>query len=71
MNQLDPVVTRLFVSLILHRFIKAEPEKSKQCSGLEGRATSSHFTRCQQQHSCKRPTILVFLGFKGAFDLTD
>ena len=74
---LTPVVTRLLASLILRRLTMARETltRENQAGFRPGRGCIDHiFTLRQvleQRHMYRRPTILVFLDFKGAFDSVD
>jgi len=74
---LTPVVTRLLASLILHRLsaVRESSIREQQAGFRPGRGCIDHiFTLRQvleQRHEYRRPTILVFLDFKGAFDSVD
>jgi hypothetical protein len=74
---LTPVVTRLLASIILHRLTAAREAytREQQAGFRPGRGCIDHiFTLRQvleQRHTYRRPTILVFLDFKGAFDSVD
>ena len=74
---LTPVVTRLFASLILRRLTPTRESqiREEQAGFRPGRGCIDHiFTLRQlleQRHVYRRPTIAVFLDFKGAFDSVD
>ena len=74
---LTPVVTRLLASLVLRRLTVARETLSReqQAGFRPGRGCVDQiFTLRQvleQRHTYKRPTILVFLDFQGAFDSVD
>ena len=74
---LVPVVTRLLASVILRRltFARESLTREQQAGFRPGRGCVDHiFTLRQileQRHVYKRPTILVFLDLKAAFDSVD
>jgi hypothetical protein len=74
---LTPVITRLLASIILRRLTEARETltREQQAGFRPGRGCVDNiFTLRQlleQRHTYRRPTILVFLDFKGAFDSVD
>ena len=74
---LVPVVTRLLASLLLRRLtaVRDSMTREQQAGFRPGRGCIDHiFTLRQileQRHLYKRPTILVFLDLKAAFDSVD
>jgi hypothetical protein len=74
---LTPVVTRLLASLLLRRLTAAREHltREQQAGFRPGRGCIDNiFTLRQvleQRHMYRRPTILVFLDFKGAFNSVD
>ncbi|KER31724.1 hypothetical protein T265_02092 [Opisthorchis viverrini] len=75
--KLTPVVTRLLASIVLRRLTVAREmlTREQQAGFRPGRGCVDQiFTLRQvleQRHTYKRPTILVFLDFRGAFDSVD
>ena len=74
---LTPVITRMLASIILHRLRAAREANTReeQAGFRPGRGCIDHiFTLRQileQRHIYRRPTIVVFLDYKGAFDSVD
>ena len=73
---LTPVVTRIPASLILHHLIvpRKASIREEQTGFRPGRGCIDHIFTLRQileRHAYRRPTILVFLDFKGAFDSVD
>ena len=74
---LTPVITRIVASIILNRLKQARDSttREEQAGFRPGRGCIDQiFTLRQlleQRHTYRRPTIAVFLDFKGAFDSVD
>ena len=74
---LTPVITRLLASILRRRLLAARESttREQQAGFRPGRGCIDHiFTLRQvleQRHVYRRPTISIFLDFKGAFDSVD